>query len=127
MPICSVRVQGNTVIRKYRHSGNDSAGQRFAIPRGRSTFFIPKTRISRDEFESVLKVTDVFPLNGVGMTTARDNVVVDFEAGPLAVTSEDVPRLEGAGRDLCSAPRNSAEKKGWNMAALAGLLRMRQD
>ena len=45
--------------------------------------FIPQNIKLLDEYERGWKVTEIMPLNGVGMTTARDRVVVDFETTSL--------------------------------------------
>ena len=36
-----------------------------------------------EEYQSFMKITDIFPLNGVGMTTARDKFVIDMDKNSL--------------------------------------------
>jgi len=42
-------------------------------------FFIKKETEKIKQYLDWKKVTEIFPLNGVGMTTSRDNFVIDFE------------------------------------------------
>lgn len=46
-------------------------------------FFIPIDSSLQSEYEKYWKVTDIFPLNGVGMTTARDHFVINFDKNVL--------------------------------------------
>jgi predicted helicase len=45
--------------------------------------FIPQDESQRTAYDKGLKITDIFPINGVGMTTAHDEFVVDYEKQPL--------------------------------------------
>ncbi len=42
-------------------------------------FFIKKDTTKIKQYLEWKKITEIFPLNGVGMTTARDDFVIDFE------------------------------------------------
>ena len=42
-------------------------------------FFVPKKETHRNAWESLPKVTDIFPANVTGVVTARDSFVIDFE------------------------------------------------
>ncbi len=48
-------------------------------PQSPSYLFIPQDESRRAEYEKGWKITDIFPVNGVGMTTAHDDFVIDFE------------------------------------------------
>ncbi|MDD3710878.1 MAG: hypothetical protein PHH78_11255 [Methanothrix sp.] len=77
--------------------------------------FVPQNKLLLYEYEQGRKITDIMPLNGVGMTTARDHVVVDFETAPLinrAQTFRDSPFSD---KDVCRQ-LNIPLKKGWNIA-----------
>lgn len=45
--------------------------------------FVPLGEMFRDSYETFPSLKGVFPLNGVGMTTARDNFVIDFDRRQL--------------------------------------------
>jgi hypothetical protein len=56
--------------------------------------FIPQDTVLRDEYEQYWKVTDMMPINSVGIVTARDNLTI--HESPLAVmeTVKDFVSLE---------------------------------
>jgi predicted helicase len=46
-------------------------------------FFEPQNIDCRAEYDAGWKVTDIFPVNGVGVVMARDSMTVDFDANAL--------------------------------------------
>lgn len=42
-------------------------------------FFVPQSNKGKKEYDRFWKITDVFPVNGVGITTARDSFVIDVD------------------------------------------------
>lgn len=48
-------------------------------------FFVPKEQKGWEAYKTFLKITDIFPVNSVGIVTSRDNFVIDFEKQPLEV------------------------------------------
>ncbi|MBA2123813.1 DNA methyltransferase [bacterium Unc6] len=46
-------------------------------------FFIPREEKGREIYEKYWKVTDIFPVNCVGIVTARDKFVIDFDKDVL--------------------------------------------
>jgi predicted helicase len=46
-------------------------------------FFEPQNTDCRAEYDAGWKVTDIFPVNGVGVVMARDSMTVDFDAEAL--------------------------------------------
>jgi len=52
-------------------------------PKSKFYLFIPRDERLLEGYERYLKVTDIFPLYGVGMTTARDNFVIDRDKNKL--------------------------------------------
>ena len=46
-------------------------------------FFIPREEKGKDFYEKCLKITNIFPVNCVGIVTARDKFVIDFYMEPL--------------------------------------------
>jgi hypothetical protein len=48
-------------------------------PTSPSYFFVPQDKALLERYQKYPKITEIFPLNGVGMTTARDDFVIDFD------------------------------------------------
>ncbi|MCK4387270.1 MAG: N-6 DNA methylase [Dehalococcoidia bacterium] len=46
-------------------------------------FFVPRAETYRNIYEKFWKITDVFPINCVGIVTARDKFVIDFDRDVL--------------------------------------------
>jgi predicted helicase len=42
-------------------------------------FFVPREEAYLEEYEKYWKITDIFPINCVGIVTARDKFVIDFD------------------------------------------------
>ena len=75
--------------------------------------FYPQNSSLRDEYTSYWKSTEIFPINGVGMTTARDHVVIDFEREPLLKRARRFRDAKLSDAELCSELAIPL-KKGWN-------------
>ena len=52
-------------------------------PKSEFYLFIPREEKLLESYEKYPKITEVFPLNGVGMTTARDSFVIDRDKNTL--------------------------------------------
>ena len=52
-------------------------------PKSELYLFVPRDEKSLELYEESPKITDIFPLNGVGMTTARDHFVIDRDKNRL--------------------------------------------
>jgi len=52
-------------------------------PKSPFYLFVPRDAALLNTYKKYAKITDVFPLNGVGMTTARDSFVIDFDKSTL--------------------------------------------
>lgn len=46
-------------------------------PKSEFYLFVPRDETLLEDYYKFFKITDIFPVNGVGMTTARDNFVID--------------------------------------------------
>ncbi|MFH0859323.1 MAG: type ISP restriction/modification enzyme [Patescibacteria group bacterium] len=46
-------------------------------------FFVPKQEKGRKEYQKFTKITDIFPVNSVGVVTGRDEFVIDLNKNPL--------------------------------------------
>ncbi len=83
--ICHSEIWG---LREKKYSwleDNDISTTKWAEIHPKSPFylFVPRDEALLDRYEQYPKVTEIFPLNGVGMTTARDNFVIDFDKPTL--------------------------------------------
>ncbi len=52
-------------------------------PKSEFYLFIPREEKLLKEYEKYPKITDIFPVNSVGVVTARDNFVIDFDKETL--------------------------------------------
>jgi len=64
---------------------NDITTTRWKVIKPKSEFylFIPRDEKLLDEYEKYPKITDIFPINSVGIVTARDNFVIDSDKNAL--------------------------------------------
>jgi len=88
--------------------------------------FVPRDEAELDEYMRGWKVTDIFPVHGVGMTTARDDVVIDFEAEPLierASLFRDSPEADSVVCEQLAIP----QKLGWNVSHARQLIRQEKN
>ncbi len=52
-------------------------------PKSETYFFIPRDEKLLESYEQYPKITDIFPVNGVGIVTSRDKFVIDFKKDAL--------------------------------------------
>jgi len=71
-------------------------------------------------------VKDVFPVNGVGIVTARDQMVIDFEDNPIIKRVKTFRDSQLSDRDVCQS-LNIPLKKGWDYVKARDLLRHESD
>jgi len=76
--------------------------------------FIPQDVTLREEYEQYWKVTDMMPLHGVGMTTARDEFVIDHDKDAL-LTRIMAFRNAALSDDELHDKFNIRKKKGWDI------------
>ena len=69
---------------------------------------------SRAEYERFWRIKDVMPVNGVGMTTARDHVVIDFDRTPLLERVRRFRDSTDSDEELCRQLAIPL-KKGWSV------------
>jgi predicted helicase len=62
-------------------------------PNSPSYLFIPQDESRRAEYENGWKITDIFPLNSVGIVTARDDLTIQFTADEVRKTVLDFSAL----------------------------------
>ena len=84
--------------------------------------FVPQDAALKTEYEQGWKITDVMPVNGVGMTTARDHVVIDFDQAPLLERAREFRDSSDSDEELCRR-LGIPLKKGWNIPKARKLIR----
>ncbi|MBI5971520.1 MAG: N-6 DNA methylase [Deltaproteobacteria bacterium] len=52
-------------------------------PKSDLYLFVPRDERSLKVYDRFMKITEIFPVNGVGVVTARDGFVIDFDKGAL--------------------------------------------
>ena len=76
--------------------------------------FVPQDTELKAEYEQGWIITEVMPVNGVGMTTARDHVVIDFAEAPLLERAREFRDSKDSDEELCRR-LGIPLKKGWNI------------
>ena len=76
--------------------------------------FIPQDQKLQESYQSFLKLTEIFPVNGVGMTTARDEFVIDNDK---KILMNRIRLFKESKLDDDSLHRffNIRKKKGWDI------------
>ena len=91
-------------------------------PRTPYYLFVPMDYALAEEYERGWKVTEMMPVNGVGMTTARDHVVIDHEKEQLLERAMLFRDSTDSDAELCRQ-LNIPQKKGWNIPNARRLIR----
>ncbi len=76
--------------------------------------FIPQDVTLRDEYEQCQKITEIMPLHGVGMTTARDEFVIDHDKDALLSRIMAFKKAPLSDEEL-HEKFNIRKKKGWDI------------
>jgi hypothetical protein len=87
---------------------------RLITPTSPSYLFKPQDVHTREEFDRCVKITDVFIKGNVGIISARDNMVIDFEPAPLIERAQAFRDSLLPDEALCEQLEISL-KKGWDI------------
>lgn len=90
-------------------------------PSARSYWFVPRDTSLEREYRSGWKITDAMPVHGVGLTTARDHVVIDFEQGPILERARLFRESTEPDTELCRR-LDMPMKKGWDISKARALI-----
>jgi len=66
------------------------------------------------EYDKGIRIVDLIPLNGVGLTTARDHTVIDYEEDPLLHRASLFRDSKESDKDLCNS-LDIPMKLGWDI------------
>lgn len=91
------------------------------VPRSPFYLFVPQNTDLLSEYERGWKITEMMPLHGAGMTTARDRTVIDFEKIPL-LDRAYLFRDSGASNEELCQQLGISMKKGWNISKARKLI-----
>jgi len=96
-----------------RHTINNVKWQEVE-PVSPSYFFIPRDMNLEKEYNKFWKITDIFPINSVGVVTSRDNFVIDFDKNILKQRIEDFTN-DKVSDELVRNKFKLRDKKGWKL------------
>lgn len=77
-------------------------------------FFIPRDEKLSKTYEKYLKVTDIFPINCVGIVTSRDNFVIDFNKDSLKARIMEF-RNKAVSDEIIRRSFNLKDKSNWRL------------
>jgi predicted helicase len=110
---------------KYEWLASNSVAStewKILTPRCPFYLFTPQSDNLLAEYEFGIKITDAFIVNGVGMTTARDHIVIDFEEPQLLARAKAFRDATGSDEEVCRL-LGIPLKKGWNISRARKLLK----
>jgi hypothetical protein len=91
-------------------------------PHSEFYLFVPRDEALLEQYEKYLKVIDVFPVNNVGIVTARDKFVFDFDKDDLKRCIEMLRNLSTSD-EVISQTFNLKDKKGWKLRKVREVIR----
>jgi predicted helicase len=100
--------------RKLAKLGLSSTKWRIIRPSAPQYLFVPRDETLRASYDTHLKVSEIFPLNGVGMTTARDGFVIDTDKNSVLNRVRLFKNSRYSDEELHTAFRIN-KKKGWSI------------
>jgi len=97
-----------------RHTINNVKWQEIK-PASPYYFFVPKDAALEKEYNKFWKITDIFPVNSVGVVTSRDNFVIDFNKNILKQRIEEFTN-DKVSDELIRSKFKLKDKKAWKLA-----------
>jgi predicted helicase len=95
-------------------------------PGGPFYLFVPRNEAQSDEYEKGWKITNIFPVNSVGIVTSRDDFVLDFDEVNLKNRIEEF-RETNLKDDEIRDKYELHDNQGWNVADARKDLRIDND
>ncbi|MFQ5686536.1 MAG: type ISP restriction/modification enzyme [Candidatus Scalindua sp.] len=83
-------------------------------PKSKFYSFIPKDEKLSKTYEKYLKVTDILPVNSVGIVTSRDNFVIDFNKDSLKARIMEF-RNKAVSNEIIRKSFNLKDKSNWKL------------
>jgi predicted helicase len=97
-----------------------------SVPESPFYFFIPQNSDLQSEYKQGWQLTEAMLVNGVGMTTARDHVVIDFEEAPLLERASIFKNSTSSNEELCRL-LDIPVKLGWDISNARKLIQKEAD
>jgi len=79
-----------------------------------SYYFLNKDEKLETEYKKGIKINELFPVNGIGITTAHDNLVIGDDTRVLINKAQLFINFVGSNAELCRK-LEIREKPGWNI------------
>lgn len=89
-------------------------------------YFVPRDYSLEGEYEKYWKITDVFPVNSVGIVTARDSFVIDFDKETLKRRIKTF-RDEKISNDYIRQNFELKDKKNWKLEEVRRALKNKEN
>jgi predicted helicase len=96
------------------------------MPHSPFYLFVPVNEAESVEYEKEWKVTDISPVNSVGVVTSRDDFVLDFDDEVLRNRIEEF-RKASLSDDEIREKYELRDKKGWSVASARQSIRQDKD
>jgi hypothetical protein len=94
-----------------------TAGYQPITPVSPYYFFTPRQMQNLQAYQSWPSVTDIFPVNSVGIVTARDGFAIAFDKTELQNRVLQFQNTQGLSNDLLAQAYNLKDKSGWSLNA----------
>ena len=107
------------------HDVDDTEWQEI-FPQSQSYFFVPFDYEGWREYEQGWKVTDIFPVNSVGIVTSRDKFVLDFDEEALRERINSF-RDERVSNDELELEHGLRDKVNWKLSDARNEIRNETD
>ncbi len=114
-------------IDKYEHlAENDinSIEWKESTPKSELYLFIPRDEALEENYKKFFKITNIFPVNSVGVVTARDKFVIDMNKENLKIRIEMFLN-EKMTDELIEQTFNLKDKSGWRLKKARENLRIK--
>ena len=95
-------------------------------PKSEMYFFVHRDEKEEAHYQSFAKITEIFPVNSVGIVTSRDNLVFDFDKQALKRRIETLRRKE-LSDEIVKATYNLEENARWKISKAREELRKIED
>jgi len=94
-----------------------TAGYQLITPVSPFYIFIPRYTQNLEAYQSWPSVTEIFPLNSVGIVTARDGFAIAFDQPELQNRVLQFKNIQGLPDEVLAQAYDLKDKPGWSLAA----------
>jgi predicted helicase len=94
----------------------ETAGYRLITPESPYYFFTPRLTQNLQAYLSWPQITEIFPVNSVGIVTARDGFAIAFDKTELQNRVLQFQNLQGLPDEVLAQAYDLKDKAGWSVA-----------